>query len=413
MSAQLRYVCSYKKMLRNKKVAPVVASKTNATNSNKLTTTTSKYIPKTVSESVKNNIATNKENVIPANKPTSSKSQNIPHKVNNVNKNPTSSQNKTEKATSTIIPIKQKTQTNKEPPKIAITSQTPETLVESEVGKQSDNPQETTPKQKESWIINDFDIGRALGKGKFGHVYLAREKNSKFIVALKVLFKSQILANGVERQVRREVEIQTHLRHPNILRMYGYFHDDSRIYLILEYAKGGTCYAKLQSQPFGRFDERTTATYIRQIADALRYCHDKKVIHRDIKPENLLIGAQGEVKIADFGWSVHAPSSKRTTLCGTLDYLPPEMINGSTHNERVDLWSLGVLCYEFLVGKPPFETESYEETYKKISQGIYSFPSHVTSGPRDLITKLLKKNPEERLSISNILIHPWIVSYNN
>ncbi|XP_010788175.1 aurora kinase A-like [Notothenia coriiceps] len=120
------------------------------------------------------------------------------------------------------------------------------------------------------WSLGNFDIGRPLGKGKFGNVYLAREQQSKFILALKVLFKKQLEKAGVEHQLRREVEIQSHLR--------------------------------------------------------------------------------------------------RSTLCGTLDYLPPEMIEGKTHDEKVDLWSLGVLCYEFLVGKPPFETKSHEETYRKISR---------------------------------------------
>ena len=91
------------------------------------------------------------------------------------------------------------------------------------------------------------------------------------------------------------------------------------------------------------------------MADALSYLHSKHVIHRDIKPENLLLGIDGELKIGDFGWSVHAPGNRRTTLCGTLDYLPPEMIEGKEHNEKVDLWALGVLTYEFLVGVPPFE----------------------------------------------------------
>lgn len=91
------------------------------------------------------------------------------------------------------------------------------------------------------------------------------------------------------------------------------------------------------------------------MADALAYLHRKHVIHRDIKPENLLLGVNGELKIGDFGWSVHAPGNRRTTLCGTLDYLPPEMVEGREHTEKVDLWALGVLTYEFLVGVPPFE----------------------------------------------------------
>lgn len=134
-----------------------------------------------------------------------------------------------------------------------------------------------------------------------------------------------------------------------------------------------------------------------ELADALIYCHAKKVIHRDIKPENLLLGLKGELKIADFGWSVHAPSlrsvpggrgqrrgwagapqnqaftapscpRRRKTMCGTLDYLPPEMIEGQPHNEKVDLWCAGVLCYELLVGHPPFESASHTETYRRITK---------------------------------------------
>ncbi|XP_048879116.1 aurora kinase A [Brienomyrus brachyistius] len=266
---------------------------------------------------------------------------------------------------------------------------------------------ESTETSKKRWSLDNFDIGRPLGKGKFGNVYLARERQSMFILALKVLFKQQLEKAGVEHQLRREVEIQAHLRHPNILRLYGYFHDSSRVYLILEFAPKGELYSELQRS--GRFDEQRTATYITELADALQYCHSKKVIHRDIKPENILLGANGEIKIADFGWSVHTPSSRRSTLCGTLDYLPPEMIEGRTHDEKVDLWSLGVLCYEFLVGKPAFETKSHEETYRKISRVEFNYPAHVSSGAQDLISKLLKHNPLHRLPIHGVLAHPWVV----
>lgn len=131
-----------------------------------------------------------------------------------------------------------------------------------------------------------------------------------------------------------------------------------------------------------------TATYIAQLADALKYCHSKSVIHRDIKPENLLLGMNGEIKIADFGWSVHAPSSRRDTLCGTLDYLPPEMVSGKTHNHTVDFWSVGVLCYECLVGKPPFYATTNDETYVNIKRLRYTFPSFVSEGAKDLISKV-------------------------
>lgn len=273
--------------------------------------------------------------------------------------------------------------------------------------------EDTPQKHPKSWVLSDFDIGKPLGKGKFGNVYLAREKKSKFIVALKVLFKDAIKKADIEHQVRREIEIQTHLRHTNILKMYGYFHDDARVYLILEFAPGGACYKELQAQEFKRFDDKRTAQYVAQLADALKYCHAKKVIHRDIKPENLLLGSKGELKIADFGWSVHAPSSRRTTLCGTLDYLPPEMVHGKTHNELVDLWSLGVLCFEFLVGKPPFESECYEDTYRRISKAIYFVPPFISEGAKDLIGKLLLVQPEKRLCLDGVLAHPWIISHNS
>ncbi|XP_045426164.1 aurora kinase B isoform X3 [Lemur catta] len=365
-----------------------------------------------------------------------------------------------------------------------------------------ENSSETPNLLRRNFTINDFEIGRPLGKGKFGNVYLAREKKSHFIVALKVLFKSQIEKEGVEHQLRREIEIQAHLqyvstpsepeplcsltpsslfsptlsldvaskphlalslgqslesrelppvapycpppwcpwpgphltyfpchlsqllyvrmrleassvsfpRHPNILRLYNYFYDRKRIYLILEYAPRGELYKELQKSH--TFDEQRTATIMEELADALMYCHGKKVIHRDIKPENLLLGLKGELKIADFGWSVHAPSLRRKTMCGTLDYLPPEMIEGRTHNEKVDLWCIGVLCYELLVGNPPFESASHNETYRRIVKVDLKFPPSVPEGARDLISKLLRHNPSERLPLAQVAAHPWVRAHS-
>jgi len=257
------------------------------------------------------------------------------------------------------------------------------------------------------WSLEDFEIGKPLGKGKFGSVYLAREKRTKYIVAIKVLQKSQLLKAGVEHQLRREIEIQSHLRNRNILRMYGYFYDAKRIYLILEYSPGGELYKRLTAK--GRFSEKTSARYISDLAMALHYCHAKHVIHRDIKPENLLVGARGEIKIADFGWSVHAPTSRRNTLCGTLDYLPPEMVEGREHDEQVDVWSLGVLLFEFLVGNPPFEAEGHSATYRRISRVDLRFPRGVSEDAQDLIRKLLVKDPRKRMKLTSIPKHPWVL----
>ncbi|EGF77201.1 hypothetical protein BATDEDRAFT_92000 [Batrachochytrium dendrobatidis JAM81] len=260
------------------------------------------------------------------------------------------------------------------------------------------------------WSLSDFDVGRPLGKGKFGRVYLAREKHSGYVVALKILFKSELSEAKVEKQLRREIEIQSHLRHPNILRLYGYFYDSKRVYLILEFAAQGEMYKQLRK--LTRFPEPQAAKYISQMANALAYLHRKHVIHRDIKPENLLLGLKGELKIADFGWSVHAPNARRQTLCGTLDYLPPEMVEGKDHNEKVDLWSLGVLCYEFLVGVPPFEDQrSYKETYRRIAKVDLHVPDYISPEAKDLIVKLLQRDPNNRMPLESVIQHPWIVKH--
>lgn len=247
-----------------------------------------------------------------------------------------------------------------------------------------------------------FDIGKPLGKGKFGRVYLVKERTSGFICALKVLYKSELQqGSGVEKQVRREIEIQSNLRHPNILRLFGHFHDPKRIFLILEFAGQGELYKLLRKE--SRFPEWKAAQYIAQMASALKYLHRKHVIHRDIKPENILVGIHDEIKISDFGWSVHAPNRRRATLCGTLDYLPPEMIKSgnkdNTYDEKVDLWSLGVLTYEFLVGEAPFE-DTPVMTQRRIARADMSIPSFVSPEARDLIRKVRQTSPSPYQPIS-------------
>lgn len=291
----------------------------------------------------------------------------------------------------------------------------------STVSRRSDEAEAEQQSQQQLTLLDEprmfhlgmFEIGKPLGKGKFGRVYLVKERSSGFICALKVMYKSELQqGSGVEKQVRREIEIQSNLRHPNILRLYGHFHDPKRIFLILEFAGQGELYKLLRKA--SRFPEWKAAQYVAQMASALRYLHRKHVIHRDIKPENILVGIHDEIKISDFGWSVHAPTHRRATLCGTLDYLPPEMIkSGSKDNwydEKVDLWSLGVLTYEFLVGEAPFE-DTPVMTQRRIARADMTIPSFVSPEARDLIKKLLVLDPDKRLPLEDVQQHPWILKH--
>ena len=152
---------------------------------------------------------------------------------------------------------------------------------------------------------------------------------------------------------------------------------------------------------YKKISEKNVSIIIRQVLQALKYLHSNSIIHRDIKPENLLISL-GTVKMADFGWSIHS-DKRRDTLCGTLDYLAPEMVKGSTHDSSIDIWEVGVLTYELAVGHPPFQTNSYDETYDKIVNSEVVFPEHVSFGLRKFVRKCLQKRPEKRLRVQECL----------
>ncbi|GMI14429.1 hypothetical protein TrVE_jg13215 [Triparma verrucosa] len=226
-----------------------------------------------------------------------------------------------------------------------------------------------------SWKLEDFTIGKALGRGKFGNVYLAKAKESKQQVALKVLFKSHLSSGTAPLLLRREVEIQSRLDHPNILRMVGWFCDPKSVYLALEVASGGEVY-KIMSESGGRIPVKTATKYVIGISQALGYLKTRSIIHRDIKPENLLIGSHGHVKLSDFGWAVHAygSESRRSTLCGTPEYVAPEMLTESSYTSTVDNWSLGVLSYELVTGRTPFYVDTNE--WKDIDQDTFKKRLH-------------------------------------
>lgn len=255
--------------------------------------------------------------------------------------------------------------------------------------------------------LDDFEIGKKLGKGKFGKVYCVRDKETGFVCALKVMDKKELMEFKVEKQFRREIEIQSNLRHRYISRLYSHFHDEKKVYLLIEYVAQGELFKVLRQK--GRFNDVRASKYIAQMADALLYLHKKHVIHRDIKPENILLGLDGNIKLSDFGWSVYAPTSRRSTMCGTLDYLPPEMVEAKQHDYRVDIWSLGILTYEFLVGKPPFEENGHKATYRRISKVDLKIPSFVSEEAADIIKRFLQHSPENRFPLEQVPNHPWIV----
>ena len=307
-----------------------------------------------------------------------------------------------------------------------------------------------------TWSIHDFDLGKAIGKGRFGNVYCCKDKRSGKQVALKVLFKQELEACGVVRQLKREIEVHCRLRHPNVVRCYGFFVDPHRVYVVMALAQGGDLHRYLRAQPGRRLAEPLAAFYVKQLLDALRYLHGQGIIHRygsfstrppspvqhrtktaffffvhppthphtharDLKPENLLLDARGHLLLCDFGWCT---SSKRLrqTVCGTQgDYLAPEVLAREPYGPSVDLWTAGVLAYELMHGKTPFgrsfsddessEEDEDEEDLCDRGQRI-RFSDDISDEACDFIMQVLVTEPARRPTLAQAAAHCWLDEEN-
>ncbi|EGR29754.1 hypothetical protein IMG5_149050 [Ichthyophthirius multifiliis] len=237
---------------------------------------------------------------------------------------------------------------------------------------------------------DDFQLIEKLGQGAFGKVYKAKSKKTNQLVALKQMDKQQIKNQGMYKQIQTEVKVMYTLDHPNIIKLYNHFEEEKSIFLVLEYAGGGQLWKILRE--VGRFDENTVKKYMADILLAVEYLHSQNpaIIHRDIKPENLIL-SEGRLKLIDFGWS-NFKNNERNTYCGTLDYLAPEMILEKGHDEKLDIWSLGVLLYELITGKAPFgvsnlvndQNEMRRQLEQNILQGKINFPNDFPVLAKDL-----------------------------
>lgn len=274
--------------------------------------------------------------------------------------------------------------------------------------------------RKRAVSLDDFDIGKQLGEGKYGQVFLARDKTTNMLVAIKKLEILQLLEENVVNQVQRELKIMQTLKHRHILSMYTYFWDKESIYIVLEYAEGGDLWRQMYKEK--RFSAHKTAQYVAQLCEAIDHAHKHKVLHRDIKPENILIDSKGDIKLADFGWSVQDQKMQRDTYCGTPDYIPPEMLGpeGAGDNERfeythkIDNWCIGVFMYECLCGDAPFFAEKDDERNRKIRAQEFNFqkaPSSIPHEAKQLVKKLLRGDPNRRADLTEVLNDPFIVKY--
>ena len=260
----------------------------------------------------------------------------------------------------------------------------------------------------------DFNFIKKLGEGSFGTVYLVSHKKTKAIYAIKTIDKS--LPENLEQKANfnREIEIMYKLNHPNIVKLYGHFEDEEYCYFIMQFIPNKDLY-EILPESGKKPNIKLITSIMKDLLSAVYYLHHMKptIIHRDIKPENILLDNNNKAYLTDFGWSNYMTSvfMKRTTVCGTLLYLPPEMIQHLGHDQTVDIWCIGMLLFELITGTTPFEGNDFETLALNISNIKITWPKNMDPDAKDLTSKILKFKGKERLSIEQILSHKFFSKY--
>ncbi|KAJ8438928.1 hypothetical protein Cgig2_033815 [Carnegiea gigantea] len=260
-------------------------------------------------------------------------------------------------------------------------------------------------------FLQNYNLGKTLGIGSFGKVKIAEHKLTGHKVAIKILNRRKIKNMEMEDKVRREIKILRLFMHPHIIRLYEVIETPSDIYVVMEYVKSGELFDYIVEK--GRLQEDEARNFFQQIISGVEYCHRNMVVHRDLKPENLLLDSHHNVKIADFGLSnIMRDGHFLKTSCGSPNYAAPEVISGKLYaGPEVDVWSCGVILYALLCGTLPFDDENIPNLFKKIKGGIYTLPSHLSPGARDLIPRMLVVDPMKRITIPEIRQHAWFQAH--
>ena len=262
---------------------------------------------------------------------------------------------------------------------------------------------------------NDFTKIKLIGKGSYGNVFLVRYNKNNMIYAMKVYKKSDLREKNQENNTKSERNLLTQINFPFIVEVKFAFQTDSKLFLVQEFIQGGDLFFHIHSGQ--KFSTQKTKFYLVEIILAIEFLHKNNMIYRDLKPENILIDSKGHIKLTDFGLSkiVTNIEEKSFTICGTLQYIAPEIISGEGYNESVDWWSLGIIMYEMLTGKLPFKF-NFDSQEEQNDLNIYDkkikYPSWIEENAKDLINKLLNKNPEKRIGsgkegAENIKKHPF------